>query len=162
MLVRLVGVDDPVGMIRVLRAELLEVGQELEPRVAECEVHVGGAVGDPLGLRGAHGRVQDREVAPAVAAAHHAHQTLGGHVEVVDAGRFLLQAPEDLAGLRRVVVGEDRLHPTWKIGAMNPWNDLAPNASATYDGKPQTLSGVELASLESARDGGSGSCRWYS
>ena len=72
VLVRLVGVDDPVGMIRVLRAELLEVGQELEPRVAECEVHVGGAVGDPLGLRGAHGRVQDREVAPAVAAAHRA------------------------------------------------------------------------------------------
>jgi hypothetical protein len=91
LLVGLVGVDD-ADVVVVLRAVLLEVGQELHARVADADVHVGRPVGDALGARRALGRGQDREVAAAVALAHHADLPLHRHVEVAHASRFFSMA----------------------------------------------------------------------
>ena len=58
---------------------------------------------------GALGRREDREVAAAVAPADDAHQALDQHLVVADPVLLALHRLEGLAGLRRVVVGEDRL-----------------------------------------------------
>ena len=65
VLVVLVGADHVVEVLR-LGAELLQVGQELQARVADGAVHEGGAEGDALGRRRALRRGQDGEVAAAL------------------------------------------------------------------------------------------------
>jgi hypothetical protein len=119
VLVRLVGVDDVV-VVAVPLAELLEVGQEAQARVADREVHEPGAVGDPLGRAGAGRRGEDREVAALVAAAHHPRHPLGDHLRVADPGRLPLQAGEHVTGARRPVVGEDRLTEHVQERAQRP------------------------------------------
>ena len=90
VLVRLVRVHR-VGVVVVLGAVLLQVGQELEPGIADREVHVLAAVGDaPGGARARRGR-EDGEVSAAVAPAHHAHLAHDEHLVVADARHLLLQ-----------------------------------------------------------------------
>ena len=108
VLVRLVGVDD-VAVVVVVGAVALELGQELQARVADGEVDVLRAERDPLRGGRALGRRQDREVAAAVAPAHDADQALDQHLVVADPVLLALHRLEGLPGLRRVVVGEDRL-----------------------------------------------------
>ena len=50
VLVRLVGVDD-LRRVPVVLAVALQVGQQLEARVADRDVHERAAVGQPLGRR---------------------------------------------------------------------------------------------------------------
>ena len=50
VLVRLVGVDDVV-VVLVLRAVGLQLGEELQPRIADGDVHEAGPERDPLGRR---------------------------------------------------------------------------------------------------------------
>ncbi len=108
VLVRLVGVDD-VAVVVVLGAVALQLRQVLQAGVADGDVHELGPERDPLGAGQALGRRQDDEVAAAVAPPHDAHQTLHQHLGVADPLELPLQGLEHLAGLRRVVVVEDRL-----------------------------------------------------
>ncbi len=111
--VRFVGVDH-ADVVVVLFAVRLQVGEHLDPRVADGEVHVVAAVRDPQ-LRFARlstalvvGCVE-HEVTALPTSSHGAHDPVAHHLIPPDACGFASNRLVDLARLGRVVVGEDRL-----------------------------------------------------
>src|SRR6266700_212413 len=100
---------DHVVVVLVRGAELLQLGQEAQPRVAHGHVHELGPVGEPLRRRRAHHRGQDDEVPATLALAHHPDLALDQHLGPADPLALALEPGEHPSRLRRVVVGPDRL-----------------------------------------------------
>src|SRR6478609_531454 len=107
VLVRLVGVDHP-GRVPVVLAVALQVGQQLQARVADGDVHERAAVGQPLGGGGPGRRGEDGEVAALAPPADHPDLALAHAPLVADAVRLALHRLERLPGPWGVVVLHDR------------------------------------------------------
>ena len=131
VLVRLVGVDH-LGRIPVVLAVALQVGQQLQARITDRDVHVRAAVGQPPGRRGARRRRQDGEVAALRGGAGPSAPGPCGRTARSRSGRTPAPStrrpgrPSGCSSPTRIGSVS-----TFHSGAKNPLIDLAPNASRT-------------------------------
>src|SRR5713101_170452 len=109
MLVIFIGADHVMEVL-MLRAERLQLRKESQAWIADRDVNELGPVGNPPRRLRSGRRGEYREIASALAAAHHPDLAGHQHLRKTDPPGLALKPGKHLARLGRVVVGPDRLY----------------------------------------------------